>query len=121
MKYVGKTDRELKNRIEEHKRSWEGTTHSVASSSAFSTHRGCTPGFANARILGREPNAQLRLLVESAFIRTVGGREEMLVSPNDAEINRNSGTHLYDRWLPLIRQDCERALQCLPAPTGQTL
>ena len=77
-----------------------------ANASAFSTHRDCTPAFDYAKILNRACHHQMRLLLESAYIRTVGRREAVLVSPNDANVNRNSGALLQDRWLPIIRRFC---------------
>ena len=104
--YIGETDRELGTRVREHQESWAGTVRSKAKASAFSTHRACTPDFGNTKILNRAAHHQMRLLLESAYIRTVGRREAVLVSPNDANVNRNSGALLQDRWLPIIRRFC---------------
>ena len=106
--YIGETDRELQTRVKEHRDSWEGRVRSKAGTSAFSSHRNCTPAFDRPEILARESNHQQRLLLESAYIRTVGRRETILISPNDANVNRNSGTRLQDRWLPIIRPCCVR-------------
>ena len=86
--------------------SWTGAVRSKAASSAFSTHRDCTPSFDDVKILNRAAHHQMRLLLESAYIRTVGRRQTVLVSPNDSNVNRNSGTLLQDRWLPVIRSFC---------------
>ena len=104
--YIGETDRELETRVREHRESWTGAVRSKAASSAFSTHRDCTPSFDDVKILNRAAHHQMRLLLESAYIRTVGRRETVLVSPNDSNVNRNSGTLLQDRWLPVIRRFC---------------
>ena len=105
--YIGETDRELRTRVQEHRDSWTGLVRSKAKTSAFSTHRGCTPFFDNTKILNRATHHQMRLLLESAYIRTVGRREAVLISPNDANVNRNSGALLQDRWLPIIRRFCD--------------
>ena len=106
-RYVGESDRELKTRVKEHETGWkdakEGKKTRAAASSAFRTHVGCQPDFEGAEVLFREKHHRLRLLTESACIRTYGQRETILVSPNDANINRNSGTLLSDRWLPVIQ------------------
>ncbi|XP_043239001.1 uncharacterized protein LOC122390303 [Amphibalanus amphitrite] len=94
--YIGETDRELGTRVREHRESWAGSVRSRANASAFSTHRDCTPAFDDAKILNRACHHQMRLLLESAYIRTVGRREAVLVSPNDANVNRNSGALLQD-------------------------
>ena len=104
--YIGETDRELETRVREHRESWTGSVRSKANASAFSAHRNCTPAFEDTRILDRASHHQMRLLLESAYIRTVGRREAVLVSPNDANVNRNSGALLQDRWLPVIRRFC---------------
>ena len=104
--YIGETDRELGIRVREHRESWSGVVCSKANSSAFSSHRDCTPHFDDAKILNRATHHQMRLLLESAYIRTAGRRETVLVSPNDANVNRNSGSLLQDRWLPIIRRSC---------------
>ena len=104
--YIGETDRELATRVREHRDSWTGSARSKANTSAFSTHRDCTPRFEDTKILDRAPHHQMRLLLESAYIRTVGRREAVLTSPNDGNVNRNSGTLLQDRWLPIIRRFC---------------
>ena len=104
--YIGETDRELGTRVREHRESWTGSVHSKANASAFSTHRDCTPSFDSTKILNRATHHQMRLLLESAYIRTVGRREAVLVSPNDANVNRNSSALLQDRWLPIIRRFC---------------
>ena len=104
--YIGETDRELATRVREHRESWTGAVRSKAKTSAFSTHRNCTPAFDSTKILNRATHHQMRLLLESAYIRTVGRREAVLVSPNDANVNRNSGALLQDRWLPIIRSFC---------------
>ena len=106
MVYIGETDRELGTRVREHQDSWTGSARSKANSSAFSTHRDCTPAFDHVKILNRATHHQMRLLLESAYIRTVGRRETVLVSPNDANVNRNSGSLLQDRWLPIVRPSC---------------
>ena len=103
--YIGETDRELATS--------QGTPGQLGGISpfkgqslAFSTHRSCNPAFDNAKILNRATHHQMRLLMESAYIRTVGRREAVLVSPNDSNVNRNSGALLQDRWLPVIRRFC---------------
>jgi len=106
--YIGETDRELQTRVKEHQDSWAGGVRSRSATSAFSTHRTCTPAFDRAEVLHHASHPQLRLLLESAYIRTVGRRETVLISPNDANVNRNSGTRLQDRWLPIIRPSCTR-------------
>jgi len=106
--YIGETDRELQTRVKEHRDSWEGRVKSRSEASAFSDHRACTPAFDRAEILAHATNPQIRLLLTSAFIRTVGRRETILTSLNDANVNRNSGTRLQDRWLPIIRPYCTR-------------
>ena len=53
-------------------------------------------------MLGREKHTRLRLLLESAKIRTLGRFQTILVSPNDEAINRQSGAMLDDLWLPLL-------------------
>ena len=105
--YIGETDRELGTRVREHRESWAGAVRSRANTSAFSAHRDCSPAFDDVKILNRANHHQLRLLLESAYIRTVGRREAVLVSPNDANVNRNSGALLHDRWLPIIRRFCQ--------------
>ncbi|KAF0314113.1 hypothetical protein FJT64_015405 [Amphibalanus amphitrite] len=107
MVYIGETDRELGTRLREHRESWTGAVRSRANTSAFSTHRDCSPAFDAIKILNRASHHQMRLLLESAYIRTVGRREAVLVSPNDANVNRNSGALLHDRWLPIIRRFCQ--------------
>ena len=106
--YIGETDRELQTRVKEHRDCWAGGARSRADSSAFSTHKDCFPAFDQAEALNHASHQQLRLLLESAYIRTVGRRETVLVSPNDANANRNAGTRLQDRWLPIIRPYCSR-------------
>ena len=104
--YIGETDRELQTRVKEHRDSWAGRGRQDAS--AFNTHKNCTPGLDRAEVLDHAAHPQLRLLLESAYIRTVGRRETVLVSPNDANVNRNAGSRLQDRWLPIIRPHCCR-------------
>ncbi|KAF0310579.1 hypothetical protein FJT64_018445 [Amphibalanus amphitrite] len=105
--YIGETDRELGTRVREHRESWTGAVRSRANASAFSAHRDCSPAFDEVKVLNRASHYQMRLLLESAYIRTVGRREAVLVSPNDANVNRNSGALLQDRWLPIIRRVCQ--------------
>ena len=50
-----------------------------------------------------QTNPRLRLLYESAFIRSHAERETVIRSPNDEAINRNSGLLFDQRWLPLMR------------------
>ena len=100
--YVGETHRELETRVSDHRRCCTSGT----GSSAFATHKGCDPDFSmdSVDILGQEDNDRLRLLTESAMIQTLGGRNTILVSPNDKAINRVSGTLLPSTWLPLLRR-----------------
>ena len=49
-----------------------------------------------------ERSERIRQLKESAFIRTFGERETVILSINDRNINRNAGTDLNDRWLPAL-------------------
>ena len=76
----------------------------TAAGSVFATHPDCNPGFAmeDVAVLGREKHNRLRLLLESAKIRTLGRYKTILVSPNDEAINRQSGVMLDDLWLPLL-------------------
>ena len=61
------------------------------------------PAFKEIEIIGRETNNRLRLLTESANIRTMAGRETIIPSKNDEVINRNSGTLLPDTRLPVLK------------------
>ena len=99
---MGETHRELETRVSDHRRCCTSGT----GSSAFATHKGCDPDFSmdSVDILGQEDNDRLRLLTESAMIQTLGGRNTILVSPNDKAINRVSGTLLPSTWLPLLRR-----------------
>ena len=96
--YIGETGQELQSRVAQH----EAAHRRRDPKSAFGMpdHHDCRPEFPNTSVLAREPNNRLRLLKESAFIRTV--RETVLRAPNDDNINRNSGTLLEDRWLPAL-------------------
>ena len=100
--YVGEAHRELKTRVDEHRR----CCNAGAGTSAFATHTACQPDFSmdHVEILAREGHDRLRLLTESAMIQTVGGRHTILISPNDRNINRDSGTLLPNTWLPLLRK-----------------
>lgn len=100
--YIGETDREISTRLREHRTGWEKRSER----SAFGTHGNCQPRFDQARVLAHQPHRRLRLLYESAFIRTIGRRDTIISSPNDESINRNSGTLFLDRWLPLVKDDC---------------
>jgi hypothetical protein len=106
-RYVGESERELQVRVKEHETGWNDARANkktkAVGSSAFGAHAACKPDFEGVEVLFREKNHRLRLLTESACIRTFGQRETILVSPNDANINRNSGTLLSDRWLPVIK------------------
>ncbi|KAF0290735.1 hypothetical protein FJT64_001180 [Amphibalanus amphitrite] len=77
--YIGETDRELGTRVREHRESWTGAVRSRANASAFSAHRDCSPAFDEVKVLNRASHYQMRLLLESAYIRTVGRREAVLV------------------------------------------
>ncbi|KAF0304327.1 hypothetical protein FJT64_023834 [Amphibalanus amphitrite] len=68
--YIGETDRELGTRVREHRDCWSGSRSSRANASAFNSHRQCTPLFDDAKILDRAAHHQMRLLLESAYIRT---------------------------------------------------
>lgn len=109
--YVGETEREVGvvgegrgragcGRVAEHKRGWR----LGQASSPFGSHQHCRPGpdFAGVEVLAHESHHCIRLLSESAYIRTVGNRETVIKSPNDANLNRNAGTLLHDRWLPAL-------------------
>ena len=124
--YVGETGQELSDRIGSHERDWrkakeeltarrfleemafpegEGAApRRTATGSVFATHPDCYPGFSMdaVSVLGREKHNRLRLLLESAKIRTMGRYQTILVSPNDEAINRQSGVMLDDLWLPLL-------------------
>jgi len=97
--YVGETGRELQDRLQEHERGWK----KAAPTSAFGQHRDCQPAFAETQVLHRQRHDRLRLLAESAYIRTFGDRETIIEAPHDASINRNAGTLLDDIWLPILR------------------
>jgi hypothetical protein len=96
--YVGETGRELQTRIKNHREGWEKGDLATA----FGTHTACQPAFDETEILAHESHPRLRLLAESAFIRAFGERETIIPSPNDSNINRNSGLILDQRWLPLM-------------------
>ena len=98
-RYVGETRQELQQRIKDHIIGWvKGDA-----SSAFGAHHNHHPHFDEATILDSEPHPTKRLLRESSWIRTFGERETILVAPNDRNINRNSGTLMDARWLPLLQ------------------
>ena len=59
----------------------------------------------NVAVFGREKHNRLRLLLESAKIRTLGRYQTILVSSNDEAINRQSGVMLDDLWLPLLARE----------------
>ena len=110
-RYVGESLRELGTRIDEHRRGWAGRKATYA----FGTHHQCQPDFEGAEILATESHSRLRLLLESSYIRTIGQRETIIVSPQDLSANRNAGTELNDRWLPIIqaaerREDLHRRI-----------
>ena len=105
--YIGETDRELHSRVQEHLNSWKGKVPSKLTSSAFSKHRLCTPDFKNVGILNHAAQHQMRLLMESAYIQSAERREIVLISPNDASVNRNSSALLNEKWLPIVRQVCK--------------
>jgi hypothetical protein len=115
-RYVGETKRELGQRLAEHIGGWSHRRQA----SAFGNHADCQPAFDDAEILAREPHPRLRQLTESSFIRSYGRRETIIVSPNDACINRNAGADLDDRWLPVLqaaeRGEERRRRQHLPRP-----
>lgn len=100
--YIGETERELQTRIKEHQDGWR----KGSGNSAFGSHQHCQPNFDQSIILARQPHKRLRLLYESAYIRVGGRRETIIVSPNDASINRNSGTIFDQRFLPLVQDIC---------------
>ena len=123
--YVGETGQELSDRVGSHERDWrkakeertaqlflempfsgeEGAARRrAAAGSVFATHPNCYPAFSmkDVAVLGRETHHRLRLLYESAKIRTMGRFKTILVSPNDEAINRQSGVMLDDLWLPLL-------------------
>ena len=97
--YIGETERDLGTRLKEHTDAWLKRKPN----SAFGAHGNCQPDFSNAKILAHQPHFRLRLLYESAFIRAVGQRETVIESPNDANVNRNSGLLFDQRWLPLVK------------------
>lgn len=101
--YIGETDRELETRVKEHIDGWR----KGSKTSAFAAHKDCDPEFNQTTILARQPHKRLRLLYESAFIRVAGNRETIIVSPNDASINRNSGTMFDQRFLPIVQKCCK--------------
>lgn len=109
--YIGESERELATRIKEHKDGWM----KGAQTSAFGGHKNCQPRFEEAKILARQSHRRLRLLYESAYIRVAGRRETVIVSPNDASINRNSGTMFDQRFLPIVQEVCK-----LPPTTGDS-
>ena len=98
--YIGETDRELATRVREHRDSWTGSARSKATS-AFSTHRDCTPRFEDTKILDRAAHHQMRLL-KSAYVRTVGRREAVLLSPNDVNVNSNSQVCLIYLYITIV-------------------
>ena len=119
--YVGETERELAVRAKEH----ESGCRTKDRKSAFGGHNACNPAVdipkgqptnlinpfnpENVRIVAKEGNSRLRLLAESALIRTVAEKETIIVSPNDAALNRNAGTLMDERWLPILRREADRA------------
>ena len=93
--YVGETGREVGHRVKEHR---------LSSSSAFRTHPSCKPNYDEVRILCRESQPRLRLLLESAMIGVLGTSHTIIDSPNDQKLNRNPGTILDDLWLPVLNR-----------------
>ena len=103
--YVGESGQELQMRMAQHRTQF----NTGSNQSAFHGHVDCKPAYDpvtrkcfdpksdSIGILAREQHNRLRLLTESALIRTIGGRETILVAPNDANVNRNSGTLLDER------------------------
>ena len=94
----GQTGRELGEKTNEH-RMWWRRSHL---NTAFGSHGNCQPRFDDVDILAREPHDGLRLLTESSFIRAIGARETVIISPNELTLNRTAGTRIDDRWVPVL-------------------
>jgi hypothetical protein len=105
--YIGETEREVGTRMKDHKEAW---LKRQANKSAFGEHHQCEPHFADYKVLASQSNHRLRLLTESAFIRAVESSSSVMVSPQDAAVNRNSGTMLNDRWIGLLKDVCANRL-----------
>jgi hypothetical protein len=96
--YVGETGQELQSRVGQHRAAHR--RQDPRSAFGLPAHVDCQPDFDGVQILAQEPHQRLRLLKESALIRTATG--EVIRAPNDDALNRNAGVLLPDRWLPAL-------------------
>lgn len=96
--YIGETSREVKTRIHEHKSAWMGNW--TSSKSAFTNHQNHQPDFDGTSVVCTEKHRRVRLLKEAITIRHESQVHRVIISPNDEEINRNSGALIPNCWLP---------------------